>query len=201
MMGNTVKQVVIFAVGAGIGAVISWQVLKTKYARIAQEEIDSVKEVYLKKESKIKKILDDADDREEVVDEKAVNECSKIVTDLGYVSTNTREERKVEITLKDKPKPYVISPDEFDELDYDTETLTYYADKVLADDFDHPIEDVESLVGEESLTHFGEYEDDSVYVRNDQYKTDYEILLDIRTYKEATGSKPFSYDVYPGDDE
>ena len=40
------------------------------------------------------------------------------------------------------------------------------------------------MVGLDSLTHFGQYEDDSVYVRNDERMTDYEILLDIRGYWE-----------------
>ena len=82
--------------------------------------------------------------------------------------------------------PYVIAPEEFGELDdYETETLTYYKDKVLADDWDNRIENVDDLVGEESLTHFGEYEEDSVYVRNDTTKTDYEILLDERNFSDV----------------
>ena len=71
---------------------------------------------------------------------------------------------------------------------YTTETLTYYADHVLTDDFDNPIEDVEAMVGEESLNHFGEYEEDAVYVRNERHKIDYEILLDERKYTEVVGN-------------
>ena len=82
-------------------------------------------------------------------------------------------------------RPYVICPEEFGEMDeYETESLTYYADGVLTDDFDNEIEDVDDLVGEESLSTFGDYEDDSVFVRNDKYKTDYEILLDDRKFSE-----------------
>lgn len=194
-MENTIKNIVIFIAGAGVGVAMSWQILKTKYEQIAQEEIDSVKEVYSAKESKIKEILKDVNSEEKVIDKKAVKNYSKLTADLGYSSNETKKKVKEEHKLEDKP--YVISPDEFDELDYETVTLTYYADKVLTDDYDNPIEDVEGLVGEESLTHFGEYEEDSVYVRNDKYKTDYEILLDIRTYAEVSGAN----DLYPGDDE
>ena len=60
-------------------------------------------------------------------------------------------------------EPYVISPDEFSENnEYETESLTYYSDGVLTDEYDNPIEDIERLVGSDALTHFGEYEDDSV---------------------------------------
>ena len=80
--------------------------------------------------------------------------------------------------------PYVISPDEFSENeDYETESLTYYSDGILADDRDNII-DIDMVVGRESLNHFGEYEDDSVFVRNEELKTDYEILLDTRRYSD-----------------
>ena len=80
-------------------------------------------------------------------------------------------------------KPYVITPDEFGDIyEYDTITLHYFADKVLADEDDEIITNVDEIIGRDSLTHFGEYEPDSVYVRNDEMKADYEILLDLRNY-------------------
>jgi hypothetical protein len=42
-------------------------------------------------------------------------------------------------------------------------------------------------VGEESLEHFGEYEEDTVFVRNDHLMTGYEIQRDYRTYAEVVG--------------
>ena len=47
------------------------------------------------------------------------------------------------------------------------------------------VDDPEKIVGFESLGHFGEYDDDAVYVRNDRLKCDYEILRDPRRYEEA----------------
>ena len=83
-------------------------------------------------------------------------------------------------------KPYVISPEEFDDNeDYETVSLTYYSDGVLTDERDNVIEDVEGTIGEDSLTHFGEYEDDSVFVRDDRKKIDYEILADDRKFSEV----------------
>ena len=35
---------------------------------------------------------------------------------------------------------------------------------------------VDAVVGEDSLNHFGEFEEDSVYVRNENIECDYEIL-------------------------
>ncbi len=81
-------------------------------------------------------------------------------------------------------KPYIITPEEFSDSDYNTETLSYWADGVVTDIDNEPLTDdqIEDLIGEDSLSHFGEYEDDSVFVRNDRLRTDYEILADTRRY-------------------
>lgn len=196
MMENIVKSAVIFAAGVSIGATVAWRFLKAKYARIAQEEIDSVKEIYSAKESKIKKVLSEADvykTKDNLVDESTRREYSKVVYGLGYTSTDEKKEVKEDKVLV---KPYVISPDELGEKDYSIVSLNYYADGVLADDFDVVIDDVENTVGEDSLTHFGEYEDDSVFVRNDERELDYEILKDMRRFEDIPKES-----LYPGDDE
>ena len=45
-MNSTLSKVLIFAAGAAIGSAVTWKLIKEKYERIAQEEIDSVKEVF-----------------------------------------------------------------------------------------------------------------------------------------------------------
>ena len=49
-MKNALINLAMLAVGAAIGSAVTWKLVKTKYERIAQEEIDSVKEVYSRKE-------------------------------------------------------------------------------------------------------------------------------------------------------
>lgn len=168
---------VVFVAGASLGAVVSWKLLEEKYKQIANEEIESVKEVYRKKFESNVKITDVGVTvkRDEPEDEPVKKEYSDLIKKLGYSDE--------EVTKNVKKKPYVISPGEFGELhDYDTVTLTYYNDGVLTDDQDEPIEDVEKLVGKDFATHYGEYEDDSVCIRNDELQTDYEILKDSRNY-------------------
>ena len=48
-----------------------------------------------------------------------------------------------------------------------------------------PIVDMDVIGGEDTLTHFGEYEDDSIFVRNDELKIDFEILRDERNYTDV----------------
>lgn len=93
-------------------------------------------------------------------------------------------------TIDEKPSgtpgevPYVISPDEFGELeDYTKVSLTYFADGVLADECGEIVDDVEEIIGD-GLDHFGEYEDDSVFVRSDAKRCDYEILKDLRDFSD-----------------
>lgn len=174
-MTSILSKLFIFAAGGVIGSVVTWKLLKTKYEKIAQEEIDSVKAVYSRHQS--------TDSTEECTEE--IDEFDDEQEQTEYV--NIVKEYAGE-GVKFMAVPRVIAPDEFgSEDDYETINLTYYADGVLTDEDDIPIEDVDGMIGEDSLTHFGEYEDDSVHVRNDKLKCDYEILYDTRNYSDVVG--------------
>ena len=56
------------------------------------------------------------------------------------------------------------------------------------------IYNIEETVGD-ALEHFGEYEDDSVFVRNEENMCDYEILLDQRTYSDVIKQRPHQTEV------
>lgn len=171
-----------FTVGAAIGSAVTWKLTKTKYERIAQEEVETMREYYLNKNKEVKCDAESEESSEEVKEEteEAERRIYRNITRV-YKSDEDKEYEK---------GPYVIRPEEFDTLDdYDIESLTYWADEVLTDDNDEVIEDIEALVGYESLTHFGEYEDDSVFVRNERYKTDYEILIDTRNWSDYKKGK------------
>ena len=183
-MNSTLKNIFMFALGASVGSVVTWKLLKTKYEQIANEEIASVKEVFTKKygTAKQKKLEKPEKPKKEVTVQEYAAELAK----NGYVRySDTETEEGGGKNMKKHRGPYVITPDEYGENhDYEIVTLYYCADKVLVNEYDEVIEDVEGTVGEESLTHFGEYEADSVFVRNDAMKIDYEILLDARNFRE-----------------
>lgn len=178
----------IFVLGAAVGSAVTWQYTKKFYEQRAQEEIDSVKETYGKKvvpaqveadtdEKEAATVVDGVDDKPDILHYAEILKNEKYTTDDESPTAES--------------KPYVISPDEFGEFEeYDRISLTYYADQVLADENDDKIKDVDEVIGVESLTHFGEFEDDSVFVRNDRLKCDYEILMDSRTYSEVLKQKP-----------
>lgn len=190
------KNLLCFVTGAAIGSVVTWKLIEKKYKDLADEEIESVIETFKNRKPRITK-----DEVKETV-EKVINKCKEsketvedIVTAEGYSIENEEEideddesnytvdvDSGVEVIV-----PYVITPEQFGEYsEYGTKTLTYYADNVLTDEIDNPItsEEMETMIGPDALDHFGEYEDDSVYIRDEMNEMDYEILKSEKTFSE-----------------
>lgn len=166
-----------FVAGGAAGFFAANKLMKQKYEQLVQDEIDSVKAAFRKDHPLLEK--------KSRPTEKERKEYSQHIAKLGYT-----EEKKP----SPKQEPHVISPDEFgDQDDYDEISLTYYADGTVTDDNDCAMseDEIEETIGKDSLTHFGEYEDDSVFVRNDRLKADYEILMDQRSYADILREKPY----------
>lgn len=192
---------IMFILGAAVGSIVTWRYVEKKYEQIAQDEIDSVKEVFSKREMDFTEETEVVDARikaDNAKEKPSVVEYAARLREQGYtnysdIGTEDEEEVKKESMTVDKP--YVIAPEEFGEFDdYEKISLTYYADQILADDNDELVDDIEDVVGFDSLNSFGEYEDDSVFVRNDRLKCDYEILLDQRKFSNVRKRKPHEVD-------
>lgn len=195
-MQNKLFAFLAFAAGAAIGSVVTWKLVKSKYEQIAQEEIDSVKEVFSRRHRETEDTNEEAPRRPHVEEKPDLAEYVTMLNRCKYLAEHPEEADGEEGASASSVEPYVISPDEFgDQEGYETTSLTYYADNVLADEFDEVIDNFEELIGTESLKHFGEYEADAVHVRNDATKTDYEILLDIRNYDDVPRTKAFDYNL------
>lgn len=179
---STCKGLLIFLAGAAFGSIVTGRVLKTKYERIAEEEIASVKEVYAKKVKKLEEPTKGDTEPDPTPTKEMVDEYREMVKQSGYTNYSKRKEEAEEV--KNVYAPYVIEPDQFDTNDFDTKTLTLYADGILADEYDNVITNVDEIIGEESLDHFGDYEEDTVYVRNEELETDFEILKDESNYRD-----------------
>lgn len=209
--------VLVFAAGAAIGSAVTWKVVKAKYERIAQEEIESVKEAYADMITNLQDQVDDyctVDEAEAWADRanKAAETIPKI--DWSDYEDLDEEESEPDDDLNDYARlvreyetdkkggaedmakePYVISPYDFGELDgYSQVELTYYADGTLEDEDYNIVTDADELIGRDSLYTFGEYEDDAVFVRNERLHADFQILKDYRTYEEARSVGPNQVD-------
>ena len=197
-MNRKLSNVLLFTAGVAVGSLVTWRYFKTKYEVVEDEIEEKIEEPEGESE----------EDDPEVLESKMsykkppLKEYVKMVEDNGYAPKTHVEEVEEEIANgewndKDVYEPYIIRPEEYGELHaYETLSLNYYADGVLTDELDNPIEDVESLVPADFADHFGEYDDNAVFVRNDNLECDYEILRDLRKFTDVVGEYP-----YPTEDE
>lgn len=202
------KGLLIFAAGLAVGAVAGAVLVKNKVLADAKAEIDEVRKYYRESRGVVNEVEEVKEKVEETIDhiqdliEEHVEEVKEV---------EKKEYELKDIQIKDEPKtgltnysqitkmymskdefqtpmyddPFVIDPSEFGENpEYDTETLTYFADGVLVDDVDDVIEEPDIVVGLENLKIFEEFGATTVYVRNDIYKTDYEIIRDDWNYSD-----------------
>lgn len=189
-MNSKVSFILGTIIGAGIGVAGTYSYFKDKYEKLAEKDFNSrrVFDEDKKDESEEPVAEKTADSR--TVDKPSIAEYAARLQKEGYVNYSDMQDKKQKQEIG-VDKPYVIQPSDFGEFDdYEKISLTYTADGVLLDDMNEIVDDIEETVGEDSLEHFREYEDDSVYVRNDAKKCDYEILLDQRNYQEIFETQP-----------
>lgn len=189
---DSLSKVFIFIAGAAIGSVVTWKILENKFEQKVKEEIELTKEYYSKKdentatedESELKNAPDEYYEEKKPTGEKQIYE--NMVGKLNYTNySNTSSKERVKED-DDVEKPYVIPPEEFGDFDdYEQEELTYYTDGIVADDFGNIVEDIDDTIGADFADHYGEYEEDSVYIRNDSKMTEYAVLRDYRKYSEV----------------
>lgn len=187
------KGLCIFAAGALAGAAVAARAVRDKYQQEAEEEIAEMRDYYreLRKNAKSSdenKMIEEENTKEEK-EENTKDEYDEIVKGYTnytqYNDIETKENKKEEKEERTNYEPFIIDVEEFGEdPTYDTATLTYYKDKVLTNDLDDVID--YSVAGEENLKIFDEHPDcKAIYVRDDIYMVDYEIIRD-----------PYQYDEY-----
>ena len=195
-MNYKIVNALLFTAGVVVGSVATWKFVETKYKRIAQEEIESVKEAFSKNHVENSSVETEDNTEDDTEDDEIQNEDEVDPQDemyvqaqyeaeirrLGYASAANQEKGGGEPVYL---APYVITPDEFGEDDYDTAMLTYYADGVLEDEYWNVVDNIEDVIGKEFEDRFGEYANDTVFIRNEQLHTDYEVTYDRRTHAES----------------
>ena len=167
-----------YILGVATGILLVKEHIRDKYRKLADEEVESVKEAFNKKLERAKAELKHAEEKAEVISEtnlRNISHYEKLLREKGYAAD-------------DKPESAVyIHPDEFGEIDgYSASTITFYEKSgVFADEMNQPLDDEEweSMLGCGIAKHFDEYESDRVCVRNDERQSYYEVLLDEGEYE------------------
>lgn len=99
-----------------------------------------------------------------------------------------------EAFTKREGQPYLISDETYHEpTTHEQLTLTYYAgDEALADEGLHLVDSISEVVGTRALSMFGvrSGDPDIVYVRNERFGADYEIVRVEGTYGEQINADP-----------
>lgn len=205
---KTLQTILIVIASAGISGAAGYFIAKKKYEKKADEEIESVKKAfnehlneltksgekidipmtrngYSKKKSSEKKTNKESDREPLPTDPVAVDNYIDYSAPYRTSNKSVKTEKKFvegEKGATSKDEPYIISPDDFMASSYESSTLLYYADGVLADDDNNVISSYIGLIGPKALNSFGQYQEDTVFVRNDKLKTDFEIILDAREF-------------------
>ena len=195
MNSSNIKTIAAFILGAGMGSIATYYILKerleSKFSEEADEKIDSIKRRYKEKEEKLKT---DKPDILEVAKEAGINQTKEVekyeevVKNLGY----SKDEEK----LKNHDIS-IITMDQFDEeaTDFEKIPLTFYKeDATLADEDDTALNPV-LHIGQAGLEEASDTTDDVIYVRNFKTHRDYEISIEDGSYSEIVGEE------YPERDE
>ena len=173
--------------GAGGSFVVCNTVMRKRYDQQLEIELEASKEVYRRLVKKLKE-----DNKKEVkeVETKVkssinLNKPAMDIQRTNYMSL-AKEYGNIEKTEPESVRIEAIAPEDYglcEEDGFSSEELYYYADGILANEYDEIIED--PTYAGDFKDHFEEYEDDSVYMRNYTDKIDIHILKSAKTYKEA----------------
>lgn len=195
MNSSNIKTIAAFILGAGMGSIATYYILKerleSRFSEEADEKIDSIKRRYKEKEEKLKT---DKPDILEVAKEAGVSQAKEVekyneaVENLGY-SKDDKKLKNYDISI--------ITMDQFDDeaSDFEKIPLTFYKeDATLADEEDTALNAI-LHIGQAGLEEASDTTDDAIYVRNFKTHRDYEISIEDGSYSEIVGEE------YPERDE
>lgn len=175
------KNVLYFLAGAAVGSIVTYKVVMSRFEIIGDEEEINEESTDKPQEEK-KESKDSSED---------LKRCAEIIKEQGYktysnpnVPPEEDDCNEGEIDMENGDIR-ILTPDEFaEDMAYDTETWFLYTDGVVTDAYHHVIEDPKAYIGD-AIDHFGEYEEDSVFIRNSETMVDYELLRDSQSWEEA----------------
>ena len=169
----TVKDILVFALGVGVGIGASYKFisdkLTTKHEEAIAKEKESIKktysEYYGKNKSEDKKKTEEAKEKKDKkAEDNVVEKYEELAAEYG---------EEVASTVKDVV--YEITDDEYGEIGYEELDLFYYRNGVLTDDNDEIMEDVEiaTSIGSTDILDNRKSDGTYCYIRNDELQIDY----------------------------
>lgn len=219
-MKKTIKYAAVFSAGAGISGLVTWFLTKNKYVKLMNDELAEVDAAYREREKEIRaevetkkkeKKVEPPVEKEEpkkattkqtkkdvivAVDAKDIERNGEIIEQCNYntMAKSHKSAKKSQEHAK-KDGPVIITMDEYvNDRRHEKVVVTYLdQEDMFLDENDEPIDinEIRDRVGTECTDI--DYSEDSqtVYVRNDSFGIDYEIVIDdthtFRSYLEEEG--------------
>lgn len=183
------KEIIIFTAGLGIGAGVAYMYASKHFRELNERDIAELKAYYngefmekLLKKSENEPKKDDSEKvmREQNSIDNSVNQYEKVVEAI--------KEPEIEEKLpKNEEKRVIISSDEFlEDENYDKETIYYYEeDETFCDPEYVVLPEAIDLIGKENLDHVGMFEDNVLYVRNELFGKDLEVIFHDGAYSDV----------------
>ena len=179
---------IFFILGAVVGFGCSYYYFKNKFEDDKNKEIQDIREYYFNKYEK--KEEKDEEDYDEVKDGKITAyktdaDAWKKFTDVLKENYNINLDK--EQTINSTDRPYVITRNEYAEFsDYEAIELHYYKNGVITDSDEELVDDdIYDRIGNDFMDYYGKYEQDTVFIRNDEKQIDYEIVRKYCDYNPA----------------
>lgn len=170
MLRTIIFGVVGFAAGFGLATFLT----KTKYEDMANEEIQAMRD-YVKK--KTGEEPEGKDKKAQV--EKHKEDMKKFEEErINYATASERGKEVAFVSDADRMKPYRIPEEDFvvDDEEFDKVSLEYYTESELLYEGDEVVSNVEETVGQDCLNLLHGFDDDTIYVRNEKFNIDYEVI-------------------------
>ena len=184
--------IIFFSAGMVAGGLVGYYICKRKYHIVQVEEVEPAKTGEKSEGSGLLKVS--SEEMGEMIEktESKMYEASYKQYQKG--ADEEWEEAEKVSPVEPEMVPYCISPDAYanEHNEYAKIVLLYYEDNEVLEYEEYDINagddhfaDIGSTIGHDAINHFGEYERDAVFVRNERLGNDYEVLLIHSAYDEG----------------
>ena len=215
-MKKIISGIAIFSIGFISGILATVQYMKKQNEEIEEEvEIESEKMPGGENPEnndvieRMKEMTEEFEEYEERIINEGyeVNEKTTVISESGDIMYDSdrpdppvcrydEEGYEMEEYTVMADRPYNIPPEEYEvycEADgtWNSEEYTYYADGYVTDSQGLPVspEDVIRCIGTEFPNWFGTYEDDQIWIRNDELRMDFSVVRDLDNFVDIADAR------------
>lgn len=169
------------ALGSSVGVGVTYIYLKDKFETRLNEEVMALKAHYVERDREIaKKNEEQKKELAEKIFTSSEEEVNEFVNYANMYITDSKKDEVVEDIDDTSAAAEIISDVEWDDPEYDNYkkiSVDYFEDGAVFESLSgEEIDGFELIAGDEWKTAFGEFTPNVVYVRNNETKTDYEII-------------------------